>query len=96
MKNETEVKLTLERKIVEMIDELKWLENHGGDPSSVVSLAILQLYSESKDGVEKAVDYSIDQHLAKEQIKYEEETEGGTVIGSLTGWRYQSSAVRSE
>ena len=57
MKNETEVKLTLERKIVEMIDELKWLEIHGGDPSSVVSLAILQLYGESKDDVEKAVDY---------------------------------------
>jgi len=66
MENETEVRFILRKKIVDMIDELKWLEMHGGDPSSVVELAILQLYSESKDDVEKAEENSIDQHLVKE------------------------------
>ena len=66
MENETDARFTLKKEIVDMIDELKWLEIHGGDPSSVVSLAILQLYSESKNGVEKAEEDSIDQHLVKE------------------------------
>jgi len=66
MVDETGARFTLEKKIVDMIDELKWVDPHGGDPSSVVSLAISQLYNESKDDVEKAEEDSIDQHLAKE------------------------------
>ena len=46
---ETEEKFNLDRKIVEMIDELKWNEGFGGDTSKVISQAIKLLYNQKGD-----------------------------------------------
>ena len=46
---ETEEKFKLDRKIVEMIDELKWNENFRGDTSKVISQAVKLLYNQKGD-----------------------------------------------
>ena len=46
---ETEEKFNLDRKIVEMIDELKWNEGFGGDTSKVISQAVKLLYNQKGD-----------------------------------------------
>ena len=58
MKDETVARFILRKKILDIIDDLKGDDKYGNDPSNVVEFAILQLYSESKDDLEKAYNKS--------------------------------------
>ena len=72
MKDETVARFILRKKILDIIDDLKRDDKYGDDPSNVVEFAILQLYNESRDDVEKAEEDSIDQFNMTEQIKKHE------------------------
>ena len=73
MKDENVARFILRQKILDIIDDLKKNEKYGGDPSNVVEFAILQLYSESKDDVEKANEDMIDQELLRQHLQDKEE-----------------------
>ena len=73
MKDETVARFILREKILKMIDVLKKDDKYGNDPSNVVEFAILQLYHESKDDVEKISDDMIDRELLRQQLQDKEE-----------------------
>ena len=73
MKDETVARFILRKKILDIIDDLKGDDKYGNDPSNVVEFAILQLYSESKDDLEKANEDEINRELTRQQLQDKEE-----------------------
>ena len=73
MKDETVARFILRKKILDIIDDLKGDDKYGNDPSNVVEFAILQLYSESKDDLEKANENMIDREITRQQLQDKEE-----------------------
>ena len=73
MKDETVARFILRKKILDIIDDLKGDDKYGNDPSNVVEFAILQLYSESKDDLEKANENMIGREITRQQLQDKEE-----------------------
>jgi hypothetical protein len=73
MKDETVARFILRKKILDIIDDLKGDDKYGNDPSNVVEFAILQLYSESKDDLEKADENMIGREITRQQLQDKEE-----------------------